>query len=66
VAEQDWSEHRGQVYFTGCAGVCEGQNAQSFVVEVEGNGATSVRSSGGFMIIGRNRSIDRGKYSVTA
>ena len=37
--------HRGQVYFAGCAVECEGQNVQSFVVDVEGTGLTSVRSS---------------------
>ena len=56
MAEQVWSEHRGQVYLAGCA-ECAGQNAQSFVVDVEGNETTSVRSSelsGGFTVMGRD------------
>jgi hypothetical protein len=45
------------VYFVG---ECEGQSVQSFVVEVEGTGKTSVRSSelqGGSM----TENSDRGK-----
>ena len=52
AAEQVWSEHRGQVYFTGCAGESVGQRVQSFVAEVEGTEVASVcplKLSGGFM-----------------
>jgi len=45
------------VYFAGCAVEWEGQNVQSFVVEVEGIGSTSVRSSevlGGSTVMGRD------------
>ena len=45
MAEQVLSVHRGQEYFTGCAVECEGQSVQSFVVEVEGTGMTSVHPS---------------------
>jgi len=55
AAEQVLREHRGQAYFTGCAGECGGQNVQSFVAEVEGTAVevtsflSSELSRGGFM-----------------
>ena len=55
AAEQVWSEHRGQVYLTRCAVELEGQNVQSFAVEVEGTEAAFAHSSvlsGGFMAVG--------------
>ena len=56
------------MYFAGCEDDCEGQTAQSFVVEVEGTGMASVRSSelsGVFMTVGRGtRSSDRGESNT--